>query len=288
MIQKTSRNPSSQLRFFATEWEHRLGITSYSGTACSPWLSGILALLFTVILYAVLIMLPSSFYRDMLVSRGWTQHAAVFFGFWCVFILLIKRQKLRLQRRALQYSVVPADHQFVLSSQTADQVVAQIHANAADPERFLVYNRILTALSNLKNMGRISDMDDILKSLGDRDASAHETSFALINGFLWAIPVLGFIGTVLGLSESIANFSGVLTAGSQMSDIVARLKDVTGGLSTAFETTFVALIIALVIQLWMTAQKTAEETFLDDCDEFCLKQIVSRIRILPYEPSREI
>lgn len=287
-ISTTDSNYQPPLRYFAMDIEHRLGITSNTGTSYSAWLTGVAALLATVSLYGILFLLPSSFYRDMLVLRGWTQHAAVFFGFWCTFILLMKRHKLRIQKKALGYAVIPTDHQFVLSSQTADQVVAQIHANAADPERFLVYNRILIAISNLKNMGRVSDVDDILDSLGERDESAHETSFALINGFLWAIPVLGFIGTVLGLSESIANFSSVLTAGSEMSEIVNKLRDVTGGLSTAFETTLVALVIALVIQLWMTIQKTAEERFLDDCDDYCLKQVVSRIRILPYEQSREI
>jgi len=163
-----------------------------------------------------------------------------------------------------------------------------IHANASDPERFLVYNRILTAISNLKNLGRVSDVDEILNSLGARDESAHETSFGLINGFLWAIPVLGFIGTVLGLSQSISNFSSLLESQSEISGIVDSLKDVTSGLSTAFETTLLALVIALVIQLWMTVQKTAEERFLDSCNDYCMRQIVSRIKILPYEQSREV
>jgi len=128
----------------------------------------------------------------------------------------------------------------------------------------------------------------MLRSMADRDESSHETSFGLINGFLWAIPVLGFIGTVLGLGQSIASFSSLLDNQSDMSGIVASLTQVTAGLSTAFDTTLLALVIALVLQLWMTLQKTNEEQFLDDCSEYCMKQIVSRIRILPYEQSREI
>jgi biopolymer transport protein ExbB/TolQ len=251
-------------------------------------LSGLFALVLTVVLYAIASALPSNFFSMMLIERGPTQHAAIFFGFWCAVILVVKNSKLRLQRRALSYAAIPSDHQFVLSSQTADQVVAQIYANAEDPERFLVYSRILTAISNLKNLGRVSDVDEILRSVGDRDESAHETSFGLINGFLWAIPVLGFIGTVLGLSVSIASFSSLLDSQTEISGIVGSLKEVTSGLSTAFETTLLALVIALVLQLWMTAQKTAEERFLDDCNDYCMKQIVSRIKILPYEQLREV
>ena len=155
-------------------------------------------------------------------------------------------------------------------------------------ERFIAYNRILIAISNLKNLGRVSDVDDMLRSIAERDESAHETSFGLLNGFLWAIPVLGFIGTVLGLGLSIASFSSLLSSQSDMSGIVASLKEVTGGLSTAFDTTLLALVIALFLQLWMTIQKSNEERFLDDCSDYCMKQIVSRIKILPYEQAREV
>ena len=167
---------------------------------------------------------------------------------WAAVILWVKRRKLKTQRQALRHSIVPNDHSFVLSSQTADIVSKRIHEIAEDPERFIVFNRILIAISSLKNLGRVSDADEILNSIADQDSSAHETSFAILNGFLWAIPVLGFIGTVLGLSSSISNFSSLLEGQSEVSGIVSSLREVTGGLSTAFET-LLALVIALVIQL---------------------------------------
>ena len=34
-----------------------------------------------------------------------------------------------------------------------------------------------------------------------------DTSYLMLSGFVWAIPVLGFIGTVLGLSDAICDFS---------------------------------------------------------------------------------
>ena len=286
MGSETSSKPP--LSFFEMDIERRCGFSSSSGTYANPWFSGLIAFVLTVAFYGILILLPSSYYTQIFLERGPTQHAAVFFGLWCMIILLVKQNKLRLQRRALDYDAIPSTHHFILSSQTADQVVAKIHLNAADPERFIAYNRILIAISNLKNLGRVSDVDDMPRSIAERDESAHETSFGLLNGFLWAIPVLGFIGTVLGLGLSIASFSSLLSSQSDMSGIVASLKEVTGGLSTAFDTTLLALVIALFLQLWMTIQKSNEERFLDDCSDYCMKQIVSRIKILPYEQAREV
>lgn len=276
------------LSYFRRDFEARLGFRSSGATEVNAWLSGLIAAALTFITYALLYVLPTNFLTLMFIERGPTQHAAVFLGFWCATILVIKHKKLRLQSMALARDIIPLSSNFVLSSQTADQVIEKIHENADDPERFMVYQRILAAISNLKNLGRVSDVDEILKSLAERDENVHETSFGLLNGFLWAIPVLGFIGTVLGLSVSISNFSALLDSKNQMSDIVDSLKEVTAGLSTAFETTLVALVIALILQLWMTVQKNAEERFLDDSQEYCFRQVVSRLRILPYEESREV
>jgi biopolymer transport protein ExbB/TolQ len=263
--------------------ERRAGVKPGAGTSVNSGFAGIIALLLTILFYVIVYYLPDSYFRAMLVDRGPTQHFTVFFGLWSAVILLLKRKKLAIQKKALSHPVIPENYDFVLSSQTADQVIRNIHAIAEDPDRFIVFNRILIALSNLKNLGRVGDVDDILRSLAERDESAHQTSFATLGGFLWAIPVLGFIGTVLGLASAIGNFSSLLDKQSDVSGIVGSLKEVTGGLSTAFETTLLALVIAMVVQLWMTSQKKAEEEFLDNSQEYCLKQIVSRIRILPFD-----
>jgi hypothetical protein len=62
---------------------------------------------------------------------------------------------------------------------------------------------------------------------------------------------------------------------------------VTAGLATAFETTLVALVAALFIQLALTGLKKSEEEFLDECGEYCLRHVVGRLRILPFDTERE-
>lgn len=40
---------------------------------------------------------------------------------------------------------------------------------------------------------------------------------------------------------------------------------------------------AIGIQFYMTFVKTGEEEFLDSCSEYCLRQVVSKLRVMPYE-----
>ena len=77
-------------------------------------------------------------------------HAVLYstFSAWSLMILMIKNRKLALQRRALAFQIVPAGHDFVLSSATVDDVIRQIYATVDDPKRFILFNRILIALSN--------------------------------------------------------------------------------------------------------------------------------------------
>jgi len=246
-----------------------------------------MAVLLTILFYAVIAWLQSSRFSSMFKERGITPYFIVFFSFWSISILFTKWRKLVLQREALKLSIIPEEAGFVLSPSTVDEVLSNLYSAVDDPKQFLLFNRALVALSNLRNLGRVTDVDEILRSQAERDESAMDTSYSLLRGFIWAIPVFGFIGTVLGLSEAIGAFGGVLGTSTEMSEITASLTLVTSGLSTAFETTLEALVAAVAIQLLLTFLRKSEEEFLDNCDEYCHRHVVNRLRMTPYEQVKE-
>jgi biopolymer transport protein ExbB/TolQ len=135
----------------------------------------------------------------------------------------------------------------------------------------------------LRNLGQVTDVDEILRSQAEQDESTMQTSYSLLQAFIWAIPVLGFIGTVLGLSEAIGAFGEVLGGASDVSQLASALRGVTAGLSTAFETTLQALVAALFIQLILTLLRKSEEEFLDSCAEYCTRNVVGKLRVMPFE-----
>jgi len=253
--------------------------------------TGIIALIVTVVFYAA--MFASYYYNvhtlylydvaDSFINQQQVPYATAFFSFWSFTILLVKSRKLAYQRKALEYSVVPLDHDFVLTPATVDMIADNIHATVDDPRHFVLFNRIMVALSNLRNLGMVGDVDDILRSQAENDESGLETSYSMLGAFVWAIPVLGFIGTVQGLSAAIGGFSDVLSKSTDIEQIKVALQGVTGGLATAFLTTFQALVLALIIQLWLVYLKKSEEEFLDACGDYCLRQVVNRLRMLPFQ-----
>ncbi|MEM7624851.1 MAG: MotA/TolQ/ExbB proton channel family protein [Planctomycetota bacterium] len=276
--------PEPRFAWHRDDPEARLGLggTRFTDVRSGAWL--IAAGLLTVGFYAVLTALPTSRLVNIFTQRGAVQYVTVLFFFWALLILFIKLMKVARQHAAVRYDqLVPADPDFVLSPGTVNEVLAHLHRVCIDPAKFFLFNRIEFALSNLKNMGRISDVDDVLRSKAESDVDVMESSYTLVRGLIWAIPVLGFIGTVQGLSSSLGSFGQVLVDTEDFAGIKPALKEVTAGLSTAFDTTFVALVAALLVQLLLTLVRKREEDLLDACNEYCQRHIVGRLRLTPLD-----
>jgi biopolymer transport protein ExbB/TolQ len=158
-----------------------------------------------------------------------------------------------------------------------------MHSICDNPRQFMLFNRIELGLSNLRNIGRVGDLSDIFQAQADNDEDTAESSYGMLRGLVWAIPVLGFIGTVLGLSQAISQFGAVLSESADTAAIKPALQGVTAGLATAFETTLVALVAALFIQLMMTLVRHSEERLLDRCKDYCQRQLVGRLRLSALE-----
>ena len=209
---------------------------------------------------------------------------ATFFFFGGIAILFLKGRKLKFQERALKLSAVSAEPEFILTETTAATVLARIHALVDQPRHFILLNRIDRALSNFKNIGQVNDVSAILRAQAENDEDQVASSYTIVNGLVWAIPVLGFIGTVLGLSLAIGRFTQTLQAAGDLTLIRASLQGVTGGLATAFESTLVALTFTLILQLVITFQQKREMAFLDECNDYCHSHIVSKLRLTDRQP----
>ncbi len=207
--------------------------------------------------------------------------------FWGAVIALLKIPKLRLQRRALDLAAVPQNRDFVLNETTAKTVLERMRSLVDDTRYFILLNRIDRALSNLQNIGGVSDVSTILKAQSENDENQVASSYAMIHAMIWSIPVLGFVGTVLGLSMAINKFTGALSATSDNSQMREQLKLVTAGLSTAFEATLVGLGFALLLHMASDLVQQKETDFLDECNDYCHANVVSKLRVRPKEENQD-
>lgn len=209
----------------------------------------------------------------------YTTIPAILLFFWAMAILTIKRQKVLFQARALSLAAMPQQPDFVLTESSAKPVLERIHSMVDHPRHFILFNRIDRALSNLHNLGGVGEVSTVLKEQAEVDESQIASSYTFVNGLVWCIPVLGFIGTVQGLSAGIAHFAKTLQAAGDLDAIKAGLQGVTSGLATGFETTLVALVCALFIQLYVHYLQQKEMEYMDQYNDYCQAYVISRLRL---------
>ena len=281
---QTAADP--RLSFIESDIEKKFLFPAGTFTSAGPLLAPFGALFLAVLWYVIIFPFSDSHFGAMFTQRGVVPYVIVFFTAWSLMILLIKSLKINVQRKALALHILPTEEDpgFTLTPASAQRVLERLYKSVDDPKYFLLTRRIHVALSNLKNMGNISDVDRVLNTQADNDEAMVESTYTLLRGFVWAIPVLGFIGTVLGLSMALGSFGNVMSSAGEMAELKTALQHVTAGLSTAFETTLLGLVSALCIQMIMTGLKRKEEQFLDACKDYCQKNIVNRLRLMKETP----
>ena len=279
--------PTLALSWSEEEIENRLGLF-HGGryTTVNKTLSLVIAIMLTGAFYLLnafaLNHIPAAHrFAIIFVRPGniYTIGPALILFFWAISALYIKARKLEFQRRALKLAAVPQQPDFILNEATARTVLERLHSLVDNPRHFILLNRIERALSNLHNIGGIGDVSEILRAQAENDENQIASSYTMVSGVVWAIPVLGFIGTVQGLSLAVGNFGRTLQAGGEVSRLKDSLLGVTGGLSTAFETTLVGLVGALVIQLYLSFLQQREAEFLDECNDYCHSHVISKLRL---------
>jgi biopolymer transport protein ExbB/TolQ len=275
------------LAWSQSDVENRFGFKGARYTSVNHGFAFLIGALLAGVLYALMIFvfihLPIISKVATMFMRPTNQFAvipATVFFFWGVAILALKGRKVQFQERALQLSAVPAQPEFILTETTAATVLARIHALVDNPRHFILLNRIDRALSNFKNIGQVNDVSSILRAQAENDEDQVASSYVVVNGLVWGIPVLGFIGTVLGLSLAIGRFTSTLQAAGDLDLIRSSLQGVTSGLATAFETTLIALSFTLMLQLGITFHQKREMAFLDECNDYCHSHIVSKLRLV--------
>jgi len=214
--------------------------------------------------------LANLFYKHFTVS-----FANTLFFCWAAAICYLKMLKLKHQRQAMLLDVLPRGLGEQINVQNVGTFIDHVYGL---PERLrdsLMVNRIRKALEFFESRQNVADVSSLMGSQSAIDGSRIMGSYILIRAFLWAIPLLGFIGTVIGLSHAISgmSFSNV----EDVSKIVGSINNVTSGLGTAFDATLLGLVFAVVLNFPLNSLAKHEEEALNDIDAFCNEVLLPRL-----------
>jgi len=112
---------------------------------------------------------------------------------------------------------------------------------------------------------------------------AHQRLLAFI---VWAIPTLGFIGTVIGIGAAL-----LATVDLQSGEAITRLQAesrVAVEIGVAFDTTLIALALSFILMLALHLLQHLEESMLSEEKHEALRALVQIENILPDDPLKEL
>lgn len=141
---------------------------------------------------------------------------------------------------------------------------------AAPMRNSILANRVREVLDFVIKRRSANDLDDHLRDIADRDDLSLESSYGLIRFITWAIPILGFLGTVLGITGAIAGVTPEVLEQS--------LSRVTDGLALAFDTTAVALALTMVVMFCGFVTEKLERCVLRSVDSICEERLAHRFQ----------
>ncbi len=110
----------------------------------------------------------------------------------------------------------------------------------------LLARRLHRALEYVRDRGSADGLDDELRYWSEADAALQQESFALVRILIWATPMLGFLGTVIGITAALGNLDGAELA----TNAKAAMDKLMAGLYVAFDTTALALTLSILLMFF--------------------------------------
>jgi hypothetical protein len=176
----------------------------------------------------------------------------------------------RAERAACEAPVLPPwDGRPVPIGEAAD-LLAIVNRQPPRWRNTFLGRRVTAVLEFLCQRRSAADLDDHLRSLTDADALASEGSYALTRFITWAIPILGFLGTVLGITEAI---SGVTPE-----KLEHDISSLTDGLALAFDATALGLALTMVTMFCSFLVERREQAVLDAVDHCVERHLAHRFQ----------
>lgn len=228
---------------------------------------------------------------EKLLHRGWTPYAAVFLTLWSLAILALKAIRTRRRRAALEFQLIPTEID-VAAEGGVKAVIERFRRADLGKSSALLKRRIIRALDRYQVSGSIQGVVEVLEAESDADYEEYQSSYTLVRAFLWTIPILGFIGTVVGVGKAVGGFGSFLAEAQEIEQVKQALGGVTANLGLAFDTTLVALVLSVLVMITLSGVERMEGNLLQAYDDYGREQVVrglaavsGRQRIEPDGPS---
>ena len=154
----------------------------------------------------------------------------------------------------------------------ARQISRPIQALNPTQKTYLIPRVLLTALHRFESTRNIQDVSSAVSEVLDKESDRLDSELSMVRYIAWAIPSIGFIGTVRGIGEALSQAHKA---------VEGDIAGVTASLGVAFNSTFIALVISIFLMFIVHQLQLAQERLVLDTHNYCDNNLVRHLKTDP-------
>lgn len=203
------------------------------------------------------------------VLKDYEQEACFILMFWVMAIMAMKAQGVISQRRLLNQPLVSVEEGRRILPEDARKLSRPLEALPEPEHGFLLPRVLRKALNRYGSTGSVQDVSHVVRDICDTEADRLDSELSMVRYITWAIPSIGFIGTVRGIGDALGNAHEA---------VAGNIAAVTASLGVAFNSTFVALLISIVIMFLMHQITLLQERLVADSQDYCEQNLIRHLQ----------
>lgn len=195
------------------------------------------------------------------IVKDFEQEACFILMLWAMVIMGYKAYYANRERDLLDQDLVPIAEGVRVLPEDSREYSRQLQTLPESERSLLLPRALLSALQRFGATRNIQDVSSSTHTLMNLEADRLESELSMIRYIAWAIPSIGFIGTVRGIGAAL---------GLAHQAVDGDISGVTQNLGVAFNSTFIALLISIVLmflvhqlQLFQERQVFETENYVD-------------------------
>lgn len=197
------------------------------------------------------------------------QEACFVLMFWALAIMGYKATKISAERKLLDVDLVPVPEGMRILPEDTREFARQVQALPDDRQQMLLPRALLNALRRFSSTRSIQDVSSSTHTICESEAERLESELAMIRYISWAIPSIGFIGTVRGIGEALAQADKA---------VKGDIAGVTQSLGVAFNSTFIALLISIFLMFLVHQLQLMQERLVFDSENYCDDKVIRHLK----------
>jgi len=205
-----------------------------------------------------------------IIMKDFEQETCIILLLWAMSIIGMKMKQTLKERSLLDRTLVQVTDGMSILPEDARNYARPVQALPEQERNFLLPRALLGGLHRFQTTRNIQDVATTVKDVCETEADSMDTELSMVRYIAWAIPSIGFIGTVRGIGTALGQAYQAVSG-----DIVG----VTVSLGVAFNSTFVALIISILLMFMLHQLQRLQDRLVLDTQNYCDERMLRHLQI---------